>query len=316
MKRLLISLLIAASIVALGFMIKFFNRVSVFESSKPAKAQAVFENEEVPDEQALSEKSGPDELLDVKKDDHQLGVGPEEIAEKESVAESLDLKPEGLYFQVDKGGLAVADGDIVLGVPTEKGHRGLVKPPQVHTWMGGEIPFIINKDVPHPERIIIAMSYFVDTPIKFVMPQSHHTDILVFQNTEEDCKSYLGRVGGAQPLWVAPSCSSGDIAHEIMHALGFVHEQNRTDRDTYVRVVADNIMPGFEQNFALFPWSMMTVSGSAPFDFGSLMMYPPNSFSKNGQPTLQSKVPGYEILQAQSPNPSDLIRIRKMYGME
>ena len=32
--------------------------------------------------------------------------------------------------------------------------------------------------------------------------------------------------------------------HEIMHTLGFFHEQSRFDRDLYVKILWWNIMPG------------------------------------------------------------------------
>ena len=32
--------------------------------------------------------------------------------------------------------------------------------------------------------------------------------------------------------------------HEFLHTLGFFHEQSRPDRDTYVRVITENIQPG------------------------------------------------------------------------
>ncbi|PRD23781.1 UNVERIFIED_CONTAM: hceb [Trichonephila clavipes] len=58
------------------------------------------------------------------------------------------------------------------------------------------------------------------------------------------CWSELGRVGGVQSLALeSPACmKKGLIMHELMHALGFLHEQSRFDRDEYVKVVWSNII--------------------------------------------------------------------------
>ena len=32
------------------------------------------------------------------------------------------------------------------------------------------------------------------------------------------------------------------ITHEVLHSLGFYHEQNRPDRDQHVRIIEESIM--------------------------------------------------------------------------
>lgn len=58
------------------------------------------------------------------------------------------------------------------------------------------------------------------------------------------CSSYVGFVGGEQPVFVGPPCRVGNIAHELLHALGFHHEHTRMDREQHVTILPHNIMAG------------------------------------------------------------------------
>ncbi|EFX85313.1 hypothetical protein DAPPUDRAFT_237842 [Daphnia pulex] len=53
----------------------------------------------------------------------------------------------------------------------------------------------------------------------------------------------IGRLGGVQyvSLIVALDCLQY-VMHEIMHGIGFWHEQQREDRDQYVNVFYENLI--------------------------------------------------------------------------
>jgi hypothetical protein len=68
--------------------------------------------------------------------------------------------------------------------------------------------------------------------------------------------------------------SQGVVLHEMMHAMGFLHEQSRLDRDQFVIIRPENILVGRERNFDIFAGTIAT----GPYDFGSLMHYGPCAF--------------------------------------
>ena len=102
--------------------------------------------------------------------------------------------------------------------------------------------------------------------------RSLENDYIYFSKTENNCFSQIGRVGGKQIIGLAEGCSKVKIIHEIIHALGFFHEQNRPDRDKYIKVLYENINEEMWTQFDKFTeWH----HEDPPFEFSfnTLMLY-------------------------------------------
>jgi len=60
------------------------------------------------------------------------------------------------------------------------------------------------------------------------------------------------------------------------------HEQMRSDRDDFVQIEWDNILPGQESDFAFYPGIPWPSNEYGPYDFGSIMHYGACAFSSCG----------------------------------
>jgi hypothetical protein len=89
--------------------------------------------------------------------------------------------------------------------------------------------------------------YHTKTCIRFVPRQRDHRDYLLITSDQTGCWSSVGRIGGPQKLNLqSPGCLTtlGTPVHELMHAVGFLHEQNRRERDNYVTIHWENVQQG------------------------------------------------------------------------
>jgi hypothetical protein len=160
--------------------------------------------------------------------------------------------------------------------------------------------------------------------IKFV-PRT--TELIYLRiHVASGCWSYVGRqiIPGAQLLSLQKPLTpggghcvhKGTVAHELMHALGFYHEQSRFDRDNYVKINFENIQSGTENNFNKY--NLNQANYSTPYDLASIMHYEWNAFSVNGLPTVVPLPPNenYELVNAaRKPDITDYdaAEIRKFY---
>ncbi len=96
--------------------------------------------------------------------------------------------------------------------------------------------------------------------------------------------SSVGMAGGEQFVQYSPTAwNRGTICHEVGHALGLYHEQQRDDRDTYVIINFGNMDPSEQGNFTKLPGGSVA---QGPYDFYSVMHYSRNALSNDGMDTI------------------------------
>ncbi|XP_048040911.1 low choriolytic enzyme-like isoform X2 [Megalobrama amblycephala] len=126
------------------------------------------------------------------------------------------------------------------------------------------------------------------------------------------CYSYVGRRGNAQTVSLARNgcLYHKTVQHELLHALGFNHEQTRSDRDNHIRILWENITNDMKYNFN----KINTLNQGTPYDYNSVMQYHRTAFSKNGYPTMVP-IPNSnaELGKATQMSQNDIIRLNKLY---
>ncbi|KAJ8734557.1 hypothetical protein PYW08_013807 [Mythimna loreyi] len=104
------------------------------------------------------------------------------------------------------------------------------------------------------------------------------------------------------------------IVHEFMHILGFRHMHTTHNRDQYVKINEENIVPGREHNFILYSDSEVDNLG-IEYDYVSCLHYGPNVFSDNGAPTIEAlKQHEGNMGQRIYVTDSDWLRINRFYN--
>ncbi|CAF3380729.1 unnamed protein product [Rotaria sp. Silwood1] len=146
------------------------------------------------------------------------------------------------------------EGDIIIpSIP-----RGVAMIGDYVRWPKGIVPYTILSDFSIADRnlIINAMRTLESlTAVNNVLCVQFREKVdsdgpyyITIQNGV-GCSSIIGRYTDytvdRTMILETPSCLyTGIVMHELIHTLGFYHEQSRPDRDDYVKVIWDNIIPG------------------------------------------------------------------------
>ncbi|XP_004519842.1 zinc metalloproteinase nas-4-like [Ceratitis capitata] len=226
-------------------------------------------------------------LIDLTRFGERIYGEPDQVAG----AKLADLKGDTLQNPDELG--PYLEGDLLIPNGKQLPFRnGLIA--YSARWPGAVVPYEIDGRFKEKELAVIKKAfkeYHTKTCIRF-KPRSSEDDYIVITSDNTGCWSSLGRLGGRQVVNLQSTLcfrNYGTTMHELMHALGFMHEQNRSERDSYIRVLSQNVKNGAMVNFQKGS-ALEQYAFGIPYDYASVMHYSKTSFSKNGKPTIEALV--------------------------
>ncbi|XP_056128942.1 uncharacterized protein LOC130106735 [Lampris incognitus] len=176
-----------------------------------------------------------------------------------------------------------------------------------------EIPYTISSSFNSYHKSVIERTmrtFSCNTCVRFVHRRNQNNYISIVN--KNGCWSHVGRTGGGQELSlnVHGCVYHGIIQHELIHALGFWHEQSRSDRDHYVRINWENIPTHNRHNFNRHTTNNL----NTPYDYSSVMHYGKTAFSKNGRDTITPLRSNVRIGQRDGMSELDILKINRLYN--
>ncbi|XP_048750866.2 fibropellin-1-like [Ostrea edulis] len=190
-------------------------------------------------------------------------------------------------------------------------------------WPGGVIPYEID-ETSFGSRLSTAVDRIqatasnisATTCVRWRLKTVDDQYFVRFTGDTSGCWSYVGNIrrDGGQPLGLGSGCLSGYIIlHEMQHAMGGIHEQQRDRRKYFVKINWENIRPDYNNQYAL---SQHTINNE-PYDYRSILQYHLTAFTSNGKVTMTIPDPDLTYLITNSKyvlSYYDLAEINKVYN--
>lgn len=182
----------------------------------------------------------------------------------------------------------ILNGDIIVGDDFPK-TMSLAHSNPDYRWPNAVMPILIDASVYSNGKgpmVHAAIEEFNTRTVLCLKPRTTESDFvrIVFSSEVLGAgSSRVGKQGGEQIIFLGDSADKGTVMHEVMHAAGFYHEQNRDDRDEFIQIFMENVDPKASDNFQ--KEGGMALGG---YDYCSIMHYHGKAFL-NDEPAYAGK---------------------------
>jgi hypothetical protein len=227
---------------------------------------------------------------------------------------------------VERDGLAITEGDIVLGPAAalaQQRHgplplKALIVDDQSVLWPVGtsgahEVPFTYEAGPEANINAAIAQFNALFPGIIQWVPRAAQPDYVAFNlvGPPGSCFSGIGRTGGRQTIGGTTTCSVGALLHEMGHAVGFWHTQADAAQGSFLDIRYAAMDPRWIAQYTP-QFDARQVGG---FDYASIMHYGPFVESQTPDPMTTATRPfGIDIGLRVSYSEADVDAIRRLYG--
>lgn len=179
------------------------------------------------------------------------------------------------------------------------------------------IKYTVATDVEDEARDYIKQAiarYHKDTCIRFEEVPLGYEKMHIAFKASRYCSSPVGRryYDENTPVTTQKYCTTTLMQHELLHTLGFNHEQSRPDRDAYVEIVEENIKEYFKWNFRKEKRRSVRDLNSE-YDLTSILHYKAYAFTKNWKKTIVSRS-GAPLGRGNDLTEKDLYELRTLYN--
>ncbi len=227
-------------------------------------------------------------------------------------------------------GLAITQGDIVIGRAADiearyrallaetsgeaksKIRESLATADPIRLWPNGVIPYEIDPVFKDTSNIDAAVQHWNTRTSIRLQPrkgEANYVRFTPYQDPSACASTSIGMNGGVQYVYGTETCPSVILIHEIGHAVGLDHEQARSDRAQYVRILWENLTkPGRTQ----FNPATKDID-IGPYDYNSIMHYGVGDFGKSRLPGMETIPPGIPLRQNTILSDGDIDAVNHLY---